>query len=612
VNSLADYSNLSENLGHVAEQSLDVIVDHNTEHVNSEHESTKEGEREVYFSLDSFDDLHPQSIAVEVDDLNRSTRTSETNAEPENETTTLQDPLTRGEATITANERDIHLENVQFETQESQAFPSLNTQDFISAPTITSGGRTEKFQPVPKARMHKEKNSGATVNEEQAVESVDLGDDYSYSYQWDTSQPENINHDDDVPAGPEFPPPLIDDLDFSAPIVGLDKSMPSNLHQKENSVPESVLEMPDNGTSRYSRRERKNIQLVDEPEDEVGDDADPTFDYVNEEAEVADDEAPKKKREKKNSKKAGVNDKEEKKTVRKRKKGNEDESKEPPPPKKKFSHSTRRNRRRQVDKTLLETPEEDIDYKKLKIRDLIIFAEYKERIEKRDSVATQTTTMNQSVANPSAKRYTEEDGYGWDPHGTDEYGDEHREEDREEEEAQHVEENISTTYFNYQTHMEKTPVTRWSKQDTLKFYEGIKQFGTDMSMIQLLFPGKSRRQIKLKYKKEERRDPMRLHEAVLNRASDNSQFDLVIERLNKIAAEEEKLNRELDGSDELVAEEPAHEISPKADDNVNVNVHEELPKSDKVEEEIVEEIEVEKQEDSDDDMLRWSQYNSEF
>ena len=37
-------------------------------------------------------------------------------------------------------------------------------------------------------------------------------------------------------------------------------------------------------------------------------------------------------------------------------------------------------------------------------------------------------------------------------------------------------------------------------------------------MIQQLFPGRTRRQIKLKYKKEERQNPMRLHDSLTGRA----------------------------------------------------------------------------------------------
>ncbi|KAL2940611.1 Transcription factor TFIIIB component B'', partial [Bienertia sinuspersici] len=75
-----------------------------------------------------------------------------------------------------------------------------------------------------------------------------------------------------------------------------------------------------------------------------------------------------------------------------------------------------------------------------------------------------------------------------------------------------------TGYFNYQTCMTKETRARWTKQDTELFYQGISQFGSDLSMVQQLFPGRTRHQIKLKYKKEERQNPVRLHDSLTGRA----------------------------------------------------------------------------------------------
>ncbi|EPS70590.1 hypothetical protein M569_04171, partial [Genlisea aurea] len=107
----------------------------------------------------------------------------------------------------------------------------------------------------------------------------------------------------------------------------------------------------------------------------------------------------------------------------------------------------------------------------------------------------------------------------------------------------------ATLYFNYQTYMDKPRPIRWSKQDTETFYEAIRQFGTDLSLIQQLFPGLTRQQIKLKYKKEERQHPFRLHEAVTNRPKDHSHFKMVIERLQQIAAEQNKKEDEEEGGE---------------------------------------------------------------
>ncbi|XP_065030970.1 uncharacterized protein LOC108952056 isoform X2 [Musa acuminata AAA Group] len=55
-------------------------------------------------------------------------------------------------------------------------------------------------------------------------------------------------------------------------------------------------------------------------------------------------------------------------------------------PKKKFPHATRR-RRRQVNKVLLQSPEDEIDLRQISIRDLIMLAEAKERIARKETAA---------------------------------------------------------------------------------------------------------------------------------------------------------------------------------------------------------------------------------
>ncbi|KAJ0010439.1 hypothetical protein Pint_34748 [Pistacia integerrima] len=96
---------------------------------------------------------------------------------------------------------------------------------------------------------------------------------------------------------------------------------------------------------------------------------------------------------------------------------------------------------------------------------------------------------------------------------------------------------VQSSHFNYQSFMKKTPTVRWSKQDTDLFYEAVRQFGTDLSMIQQLFPGRTRQQIKLKYKKEERKQPLKLNEALTNRSKDHSHYEKVIEQLQQVAAQ---------------------------------------------------------------------------
>ncbi|CAL5391951.1 unnamed protein product [Camellia sinensis] len=130
-------------------------------------------------------------------------------------------------------------------------------------------------------------------------------------------------------------------------------------------------------------------------------------------------------------------------------------------------------------------------------------------------------------------------------------------------------------------------------------------------MIQQLFPGRTRRQVKLKYKKEERQHPLRLHDALTNRAKDHSHFQVVIECLQQLAAKD-KQNSCMDDSIGLTGveeEKMKHEIN-----------EEEVAKSEQVEGGQIEAMEPDvsegeiplKSSDSEDALCRWSQYKSEL
>jgi hypothetical protein len=48
--------------------------------------------------------------------------------------------------------------------------------------------------------------------------------------------------------------------------------------------------------------------------------------------------------------------------------------------------------------------------------------------------------------------------------------------------------------------------------------QGVQQFGSDFAMIQQLFPDKSRDQVRQKFKSEEKKHPMQVHDAILHRS----------------------------------------------------------------------------------------------
>ncbi|KAK9286556.1 hypothetical protein L1049_014955 [Liquidambar formosana] len=558
-----------------------------------------------------------------------------------------QDPVTCREADASNNEGDFQTDNGSLETEEARAFPGSDTLDIMSEAIVTSGQRTSKFIPKPKVQTQKEKPLASNSHPD-AVESV--------MFPLDVQLAPSETEDMDEGSSPAFPSD--DVLDFSSArfsdSIATDPSSellvskePTNLVDTDAAIPgdamhsEAAPEIPGKASaksrkrktsavsdiswkpqksstageeneygesSRQLRKRRAVHDLVNDSEDGTHDNGgfptEPPSNSVIDEDENHDDEykvenTSRKKRAPRKCKKPVA---ENEKPVRKSKKANEvpDQSTKEPP--KKFSHSTRRNRRR-VDKALLETPEDEIDLQKLPLKDLIQLAEFRERLSNKEATMSQTPLTNQSAEN-SFRGYApnnEEEPFA-------------SEEDRGLNEDQpNIRVQQSSSNFNYHSYMNKTPSARWSKQDTELFYEAVQQFGTDFSMVQQLFPGRTRNQIKLKYKKEERQHPLRLSEAVKNRAKDHSHFEKVIERLQAAAQAEQDSNG--DDSVGVTGEEEEEEVVEEVTPETN-----EAPKTEQNEEVMIEEPEANdtevhspvKSDDSDDDFLRWSQYKSEL
>ncbi|XP_022886533.1 uncharacterized protein LOC111402454 isoform X1 [Olea europaea var. sylvestris] len=548
----------------------------------------------------------------------------------------VQDPLTGGEPIISISYDGDHMDNRVVETEEMDI---MDTQ--VLSDLATSFGRcSRKFQPKPKIQMQNKIHEASTINADGLESASCLQDSQSI--------PSEINFGDKC-SNPAFSQDDI--LDLSA--VGFTHAIPSEsmaeLIVDEDPIdlmetsqlnpgfirdhPEFVPKMPaelshartrkskartpipspeqqnastsgqenEAGRSLRPRKNKRNLfQLVDEFDDEFHVDGEfpaecPSSsvageDNISDKKFQVENESQRKKV-KRNSVKP-ISDKE--KPAGKQKKPNEtlDQAAKLKP--KKFSHSTLKRRR--VDKVLLETPEDEIDFQKVPLRDLILLAEHKEQLQKKEAT-TGVPSTNQSNGNPS-ENYNEDEPFASERDG--EY-------DREQE-SQRVEE--SNIYFNYQTYMDRTPRVRWSKQDTELFYEAIQQFGTDLSMIQQLFPGRTRNQVKLKYKKEERQHPMRLREALTNRAKDHSHFEKVIEHLQQIAAEE-KQNSNKDDSIDLTGNEDAEEGSHEANEE-ELKVEREGGENEYTAQEFTEIQSPVKSCDSEDDYYLWSQYKSDI
>lgn len=77
-----------------------------------------------------------------------------------------------------------------------------------------------------------------------------------------------------------------------------------------------------------------------------------------------------------------------------------------------------------------------------------------------------------------------------------------------------IEENDFTKITTSGTYMKKEPKNNWDFAAMDMFYKGLRTFGTDFGMIANMFPHRSRKQIKLRFNKEERENPERIKRAL--------------------------------------------------------------------------------------------------
>ncbi|XP_072999354.1 uncharacterized protein [Typha latifolia] len=198
-------------------------------------------------------------------------------------------------------------------------------------------------------------------------------------------------------------------------------------------------------------------------------------------------------------------------------------------PKAKFTHRVRR-KRRLVDKILLDTPESEIDRRQISIKNLILLAEAKERNWNKEAEVLGKPSSNKSSTSSLPRKRNLDD--------FDFFGDQEEENHDNEETNHHIQQ--SSRKLNYHSYMNRSQSVRWSKSETELFYQAIRQFGTDFAMIQQLFPNRTRHQVKLKYKNEERKHPLQVHDTLFHRSKDHSHFEKVIQLL-QVQAEQDPL-----------------------------------------------------------------------
>ncbi|CAK9154361.1 unnamed protein product [Ilex paraguariensis] len=323
--------------------------------------------------------------------------------------------LTCRDTPVSNCDGDFHIDNTWLETevQEADIFPGLETPGVISEMTNRSGRRTGKYQPKPKPQIPIKKHA-ASIPSEEPVQSVSCpvdGGSAPLLQPYDAIDLSSVGFSDSIPLDPTFELPVNEEMAHCTEISHSRDAIHGEQSDSVSELPRKAFRRAESGKTKAPtvpghspkhqkastlgqegeagksiRQRRKRInafELIDEPEDEALDDVefaagDLAGSVINEND---DDDEYQKENESQNKKvrrKSKKNVSETEKPSQKRKMDGEESDKSAKEPRKKFSHSTRRSRRR-VDKVLLETPEDEIDFQKLPIRDLILLAEYKER-----------------------------------------------------------------------------------------------------------------------------------------------------------------------------------------------------------------------------------------
>lgn len=111
---------------------------------------------------------------------------------------------------------------------------------------------------------------------------------------------------------------------------------------------------------------------------------------------------------------------------------------------------------------------------------------------------------------------------------------------------------------NQATYGKRTKAESWDEELTDLFYRGLRMFGTDFSLISNMFPGRSRRQIKLKFNNEERRDPERIKRTLWG-PRESVDIQTYSELTNTVYEDLEVIQKELEDDKRRIEEQHAKE-----------------------------------------------------
>lgn len=125
-------------------------------------------------------------------------------------------------------------------------------------------------------------------------------------------------------------------------------------------------------------------------------------------------------------------------------------------------------------------------------------------------------------------------------------------------ELEDVVENSLTRKINQASYGKRSKTESWDEDMTDLFYRGLRMFGTDFMMISKLFPGRSRRQIKLKFNNEERRNPGLIKDTLLG-PSESIDIATYSEMTNTVYDDPKAIQQELDEEKKQIEDQHAKE-----------------------------------------------------
>ncbi|KAK1769082.1 hypothetical protein QBC33DRAFT_341098 [Phialemonium atrogriseum] len=145
------------------------------------------------------------------------------------------------------------------------------------------------------------------------------------------------------------------------------------------------------------------------------------------------------------------------------------------------------------------------------------------------------------------------------------------------EEAGEMEEEIEDEFTHHTTSSSysKRPVkgNSWSPAETEKFYMALRMIGADFQIISRMFPGKTRRHIKLKFNREERLRPQRINAALVGTKTVAMDLDEYkshtgeeYETVDAITAEHRRAEEEFEAEQRRVDDEAADEARRKREE----------------------------------------------